>query len=286
MKGIMQSRFSAAIALILLTFTTLAGSMEKDQDLFNQAKVLMFDKKWEEARGIFDRFIQEHSRSNLVPQAHYFKARCLHMQGREAAAIDAYELFLAKYPGEPFLPAEARNAVVDLAVTLAEKGNGQYKDRILSALNDSNKEIRYFAAIRCSRLDDSKIHAAAIPVLHQIVESEKERDLIERAKIALLRLDPQALGRRGESTSASSKSEPRMLHILVTREGQRDPVVELNLPFSFAELAFAAFSSAKKDELKRKGFDVDNVWESLKKLGKTDILTIRDGREIVKIWIE
>src|SRR5262245_44347549 len=166
----------------------------RDQDLFNQGKIAMFDKKWEDARGMFQRVAQEFPRSPLIPQAAYFAARCLQQQGKESEALKAYEQFLQKYPEEPFLPSEARNAVVDLAVTLVEKGDGSYKDRVTRALTDSSKQVRYFAAIRASYLTaDRKITQLATPILREILKAEQERELVDRAKIALLRIDPNAL---------------------------------------------------------------------------------------------
>src|SRR6266542_4445845 len=75
----------------------------KDQDLFNQGKVLMFDKKWDDARAAFQLLLQEFPNSNLVPQANFFGARCLQSQGKDAEALRAYESFLQKYAQESYL---------------------------------------------------------------------------------------------------------------------------------------------------------------------------------------
>ena len=278
------------IALLVSVWIAVAGSAAiepgRDQDLFNQGKIAMFDKKWEDARGMFQRVVQEFPRSPLIPQASYFAARCLQQQGKEAEALKAYEQFLQKYPEEPFLPSEARNAVVDLAVTLSEKGDGSYKDRVLRALTDSSKQVRYFAAIRASYLtSDPKITSLATPILREIVKAEQERELVDRAKIALLRIDPNASQRSGSDRSDAGPG-PRMFHILIQEPGSKEPTVELNLPLSLAELALAALSQSQKQELRRKGFDVENVWDSLKRMGRSDILTIRDHDTIVRIWIE
>ncbi len=203
-------------AALLAACAASADEIGRDQEIFNQGKVLMFDKKWEDARGAFQRVIQAFPNSSLVPQAHYFSARCLQLQGKEVEALRSYEQFLQRYPNEPYLQAEARNAVVDLAVSLLEKGDGAYRNRIVSALTDSRKDVRYFSAIRSSYLSDRKITAMAIPILREILDKEKERDLVDRAKIALLRLDPNALAfisgftkggvpnRRSRSTSRSA----------------------------------------------------------------------------------
>lgn len=274
-------------AALLAACAASADEIGRDQETFNQGKVLMFDKKWEDARGAFQRVIQAFPNSSLVPQAHYFSARCLQLQGKEVEALRSYEQFLQRYPNERYLQAEARNAVVDLAVSLLEKGDGAYRNRIVSALTDSRKDVRYFSAIRSSYLSDRKITAMAIPILREILDKEKERDLVDRAKIALLRLDPNALAPESPGqTKPESRSDSRMFHIRVYEGGSSEPTVEVNLPLGFAQLAIMALDESKKQELRKKGFNVDDLWESIKRLGPTKIVEIRDGKDLVKIWIE
>jgi tetratricopeptide (TPR) repeat protein len=287
-------RARPAVAALVLPWVLLsclqarAEEAAKDQDLFNQGKVLMFDKKWEDARAVFQRVIREFPKSTLVPQAHYFAARSLQQQGKEEEAVRAYDEFIRRYPGESYLLAEARNSVVDLAASLMEKGNSSYRDRIVAALGDPTREVRYFAAIRSSSLNDRGVTSLAIPVLRQIMDKEKERDLVDRAKIALLRLDPNALSPQRESPERGKSEglDTRMFHIRVYQENATEPTVEINLPVSFAQLAIMALDESKKEELRRKGFNVDDFWESIKRLGPTKILEIRDGKDLVKIWIE
>jgi hypothetical protein len=278
------------LPLVLLScLQTRAEEATRDQDLFNQGKVLMFDKKWEDAHAVFQRVIREFPKSTLVPQAHYFAARSLQQQGKEEEAVRAYDEFIRRYPGESYLMAEARNSVVDLAASLMEKGNSSYRDRIVAALGDPTREVRYFAAIRSSSLNDRGVTSMAIPVLRQIVDKEKERDLVDRAKIALLRLDPNALSPQRESPErgkSEAQVDRRMFHIRVFSGNATEPTVEINLPVSFAQLAVMALDESKKEELRRKGFNVDDFWESIKRLGPTKILEIRDGKDLVKIWIE
>ena len=278
----------AVLAAGILTAAAVsADEIGRDQEVFNQGKVLVFDKKWEEARAVFQRVIQEFPNSSLVPQAHYFVARCLQLRGKEVEALRSYEQFLQRYPNEPVLQLEARNAVVDLAASLLEKGDSTYRDRIVSGLTDSRKDVRYFSAIRSSYLGNRETAATAIPILREILEKEKERDLVDRAKIALLRLDPNALTPESPGQKKpENRGDSRMFHIRVYEDGGSAPTVEVNLPLGFAQLAIMALDESKKEELRKKGFNVDDFWESIKRLGPTKILEVRDGKDLVKIWIE
>ncbi len=286
--------YAVAAALVLVTLVSgpySAGApANKDQELFNQGKILIFDKNWEGARGIFQRVIQEFPQSPLVPQASYFIARCYQFQGRESDAIGGYETFLNKYPNEPVLPAEARNAIVELSATLMEKGDSTYRDRLIKSLSDRQKEVRYFAAIRCSRLRDKQIATLSVPILREIVRSGSERDLVDRARIALLRIDPEALNVEKAPAPKSGKPERaanvRMFHLEVYQKGAKEPNVELNLPMALAEMAIRALDESTKEELRKKGFNVDDFWQSFKQLTPMQILTIRDKDNLVKIWID
>src|SRR5512143_611803 len=160
---------SLCVALLILVFAAppFSWSVEavagaRDQEMFNQGKIAIFDKNYDGARTIFQRVINEFPQSPLVAQAYYFIARCYQFQGKEKEALQSYDLFLQKYPNEPFLPGEARTAVVELSASLMEKGDPAYRNRIISSLSDPRKEVRYFAAIRCSRLKDSQIATLAV----------------------------------------------------------------------------------------------------------------------------
>jgi len=295
MRAVRAIRIAVLVSLLAAVLPRHAPCQRgKDQEVFNQAKVLMFDKKWEEARGVFQRIIRDYSSSSVVPQAYFFSARCLQLQGRFQEAIPAYQDFLSRYPAEPFLPAEARNAVVEMSASLFEKGDASHKDLLLAGLGDNRKEVRYFTALRCSYLEDRQLNSRVVPILKEITRDETERDLLDRARIALLRIDPKALSvqKPTEKTPeddvprAGRNADTRLFHLEVLEEGSSKPKVELKIPVSLAQLAVAALDESTRREMRKKGIDVDNIWESLKRMGPTDILTFRDGRNVVKIWIK
>jgi hypothetical protein len=56
---------------------------------------------------------------------------------------------------------------------------------------------------------------------------------------------------------------------------------------ALADLVFKSLPEDTRRELRRKGYDADNFWDHLKKLGPTEIIDIRGGDgEKVQIWIE
>lgn len=284
--------------LVLLSVVLLgppawgAFDAAKDQDLFNQAKILMFDQKWEEARAAFQRLIKEFPQSAFLPQAYFHTAYCLRLQKKYEEALLAYDQFLQKYPNEPYLAGEGRKAVVELAASLVERGKSAYKNRLTQALADPRKEVRYFAAIRSSSLKDPQLNSLSVPILKEIVSKEKEQEIVNYASIALLNIDHAALSRPQVQKQAKSQSKEavpavKMFHLRIFEGGENTPPkVELTFPASFAQLVINALDDSAKAELRKKGLDIDNVWESLNRMGPTNILTIRSGPNILKFWIQ
>jgi len=264
----------------------------KDQEILNQGKILMMEQKWEEARQVFQRLIREFPQSSLLPQAYFQGAYCLRLQKKPEEALLAYEQFLQKYPNEPFLARDARQTVVDLAVSLVAQGKPAYRNRLIAALKDSKKEVRYFAALRCSSLKDRQLNTMIVPVLKEIVANEKQQDLVTPASLALLSIDPAALAkpepqRKAKSESKNANTSVKMFHLRIYEGGENtQPKVELDFPVSFAQLAVAALDESTKAEIRKKGIDIDNIWESLNRMGPTNILTIRNGPNVIKIWIQ
>jgi hypothetical protein len=104
--------------------------------------------------------------------------------------------------------------------------------------------------------------------------------LVERAKLALMRIDPDLLKK-----VASPKSlENRMLKIqFYDRETKRN-TVSLNIPFIFAKLALDSLPDKEKELLRKKGYDLDKIVETLVKSG--EILRVESEDGVFKMWIE
>jgi tetratricopeptide (TPR) repeat protein len=280
------------LALLIQGAVALQGAAaSKDQELFNQAKVLMFEQKWDGARQAFQRLIREFPQSNLLSQAYFHSAYCLQLQKKPEDALAAYTLFLQKYPKEPVYGAQARQTVVQLAATLFDQGKTSHRGLLVAALTDPDKDVRYLAALRCSSLKDRQLNTLAVPVLREIIAKEKQQDLIAPASLALLRIQPEALEQRPKTTPKVSSKQldagSRIFHIQIFEHGEsKPPSVELNIPVSFAQIAIAALDEPTKAEMRRKGFDIENIWSSLNRMGPTNIFTARNGTRVVKLWIQ
>jgi hypothetical protein len=63
--------------------------------------------------------------------------------------------------------------------------------------------------------------------------------------------------------------------------------VSVSLPVSLAELVFDSLPDEARAKLRLKGYDPDNFWQRLRKLGPAEIIDIQgdDGGKI-QIWLE
>jgi hypothetical protein len=123
-------------------------------------------------------------------------------------------------------------------------------------------------------------------VLKEILARENDPDLLERAKLYLIRLDPKALVGR-EAPPAPGAARVSWLKVRIFDKGRSTPEVSVNLPVGLAELVFKSLPDDAKRELGRRGYGEDNFWERIHKLGPMQIIDIDDGEGgRVQIWTE
>jgi hypothetical protein len=163
--------------------------------------------------------------------------------------------------------------------------------------------VRYFGALQVASLPGLPDARKATPVLREIVASSKDADIVERAKLQLLRLEPKSLAEAPpgravrpsstpvppRSSGLSSPREPegpaRLLRIRITKGGKQ--TVSVTVPFSLAEFVFGSLPETTKRGLELKGYDADGFWKRLRALNIREIVSIvgEDG-ETIEIWVE
>jgi len=255
-----------------------------DERLFEEAKVLIFDKKWEAAQDKLDDLLDRYPQSLMKEQALFYRAKCLSEQGgREKEAIEAYDSYIRGVKASDrnaSLIEDSEISTIDLAYGLYKKGERRFLDAIEGRLGSSNKVIRYYAAFKLSYVKDKTISSRAVPVLRRIIENEPDAELKDRAKIALLRVDPEALKAVGDDRS---EAHARILKIQVFEGGKKK--IDINIPWALADLALQAIPDEEKSVMRKKGYDLDRIINELAKT-KSTIIEINDADSVIKIWIE
>jgi hypothetical protein len=293
MIAVASSRARVVAAALLAAFL-LAGAApafaQADPDRLRAAKALFFDRKYAEARLAWQA-IASGPRGPETEAAPYWIARCSENLGDLERALGEYGSYLNSRPGDRALAEEARTSRVGVAARLYKSGARQHLPILKDALADPSRTVRYFAALQLAGLG-CDVGRAAFPVLKTILSDEKDDDLIDRAKLALLRCDPAAL-----APSRGSASDPEVgrsgsraaswIRVRIYDKGGSKAKVSVNMPMALAELVFKSLPDDARAELRKKGYDADNFWDHLKKLGPTEVVSIEgDDGERVQIWIE
>lgn len=287
-----------ALTLVALTTFPFVAPLPAETDL-NEAKALFFDRKYEESRAKWAEIAAAKGAS--VEAATYWIARCSESLGENERAFREYGAFLDLPPQDARLAEEAEISRVGLATKLTRAGKTGFLTAVLRSLGDDRAPVRYFGALQVAGLPNLTDARKAIPVLREIVKTSKDADIVERAKLQLLRLEPRSLA---DSTSSpaprpspsparpsarSSDRDPegpaRLLRIRITKGGKQ--TVSVTVPFSLAEFVFGSLPDSTKKGLESKGYDAEGFWKRLRTLNIREIVSIvgEDG-ETIEIWVE
>ncbi len=259
---------------------------QKGERLFREAKILIFDEEWEEALEIFEELLADYPKSELFAQFLLNKATCLkELEGNEVEALQTYKEYLRINGHNKSLLEEAETSIIDLALLLFEKGRAFYLREVEDRLLSENNVIRYYAAYELSYIENKDIAVRAVPVLQHILQEEKDERLRDRAKIALLRIDPEIVKNLEEEVP--SKYNVRVLKFSVHKIGKKQPEFFISIPWSLADLIFSIIPEQSRKSMRKQGFDIDHIISDLTKL-KGKIFEIRDEEEgiVIKIWLE
>ena len=273
-------------ALLLAALLLPAGALaQADAEKLRAAKALFFDRQYAQAREAW----QAVRASGPGPDAQaalYWIGRCSESLGEGERALGEYGQYLAARPADRALAEEAKTSRVALAVKRAKAGKTQHLDVARDALADPNRTVRYFAALQLASLGAEE-GKAAVPVLREILAQEKDEDLVERAKLALLRLDRTALSEAPAPSPRRGAREAAWVRVRIYEKGSSKPQVAINLPVALADLVFKSLPDGAVADLRKEGYDARTFWERLKKTGPAEILTIEgDDGERIQVWIE
>ncbi|MCX7975393.1 MAG: tetratricopeptide repeat protein [Candidatus Aminicenantes bacterium] len=286
-KKILSTKIIIGICFILLNsfdYCLYGQQVSKPDEIdFQNIKLLIFDEKWAEALKRLDEFLNQYPSSSLRPLALFFRARSLsQLPGQTEKALAAYEDYLRLKSISPSVAEEAELAIINLAAALVAQGKREYADRIENRLHSSNKVVRYYAAFKLSYFKDKNLAAKSIPVLKEIISQEKDDELRDRARIALLRVAPQELSQIEKKISSE---KPLVLKIKVEKKGQKEPEIFISIPWSLADLALRSIPEREKNRLKQQGYDIERVIRDLTQT-KGQIIEIKDEDTIIRIWLE
>ena len=253
---------------------------ESDKDLFDQARLALFDRKWDLALSHLNRLTELFPDSAFYTQVLFYKGKCFEEKKMPQKALGNYLLYLRVSQNES-LREQATISIIDLNFTLYEsRGGKEYLQEIAGYLGDKNQVVRYYAAFTLGKAKDKAFAGKAVPILKGIVVKESDSDLVDRAKIALMRINPELLKQLSKPKSLAS----RVVVIRVVDKGTKKETFNLNIPFVLAQLALDSLPEKDKKLLEKKGYNLDEILDTIVKTG--EILRIESDETVFKIWIQ
>ena len=279
----MRERLAALVLATLLLPAAAFG--QADPEKLRAAKALFFDRQYAEAREAWQA-VRAMGRGPDTQAALYWVARCSESLGESERALVEYGQYLAARPADRTLVEEAKTSRIAVAVKLAKSGKTQHAAIASEALVDTSRTVRYFAALQLASLGP-EAGKPAVPVLREILAKEKDEDLVERAKLGLLRVDRDALAVEASPAPRARGREASWVRVRIYEKGTSSAKVSINLPVALADLVFKSLPDDAIRDLRREGYDARTFWERLKKTGPAEILTIEgDEGERIQVWIE
>jgi tetratricopeptide (TPR) repeat protein len=280
-------KIKIGLALLVMAFsffhTAAFSADQSDEELFQEAKILIFDKKWEKAQEKLDDLLVRYPQSPFYSQALFYLGKCLSEQeGEEREAIEVYKRFQKRKDADRNLIQEAETEIIDLSYKLYEQGKKSYLNEIEEALESRDRAVKYYAAFKLSYVSDERTARKGLPVLEDILDRERDPELRERAKLAVLRIDPDLLK---DIEDKEYESKPKLFCLRVYKRGEKEASFSLNIPWALADLALSSIPEEEKETLRKEGYDLDGILKKLTKV-KGSIIEIKDEESIIKIWIE
>lgn len=270
------------LAISCLFTGFLQGEQKSARELFNDAKLALFDRQWDIALDKLDLLSQAHPGNSYSTQVLFYKGRCYQEKKMAKEALENYNRFI-KVTDNPTLKADAENSVIDLNASLYKKEKKtRYLQDIVALLKSKALEVRYYAAFKLSYVKDKTYAKKAVPVLNMMVELEDDEDLVDRARLAIMRIDPGLL----KKDTGSRQIELRVLSIQVVdkSKGGKESF-SISIPFGLANLALQSVPDDAKELLKEKGYNVNEILDIIVKSGG-DVFKIESEDVIFRIWVK
>jgi hypothetical protein len=272
----------AGIFLLMSVFFPAYATMQSDEELFQAAKIMIFDKEWENAQEKLEELLEDFPDSPLYSQALFYLGRTLENQkGEEREAISVFKKYILRGDSNEVLTQEAEFSIIKLSFVLYDRGRKAYLKEIKTRLYRPDRFVRYYAALRLSYVEDKREAREAVPVLKEILDEEKDQELKDKAKIALLRIDPDYF-QDYEETRDERRS--MLMRFRVINKRTRAETFSISIPWALADLALANIPEDAKADLKKEGYDLDRIFKEVIEGGR--ILEIVTKETIIKIWIE
>lgn len=276
-----------------------------EQEILRQIKEDVFEERWENVLEGCNELIKKYPKSSSLARTMYYRARALqNVPGHESEALVAYGEFIDKFPGEKVLREDALISRMSLAKSMYLNGKKEAIRVLLDGLDEKGYP-KIYAAIQLSYLEHIPGRTRALPILKECAEKEDDGEVRNECTLAILRIGgtppfpPNASEAAPGTTSTppskstagtSTAGEPKLIRLQVRDKATGKITVAVNLPIAFAEALLTSLKDVDQgqviQELKNRGIDINNLWKSLRTLGKQTLVEIETEDAYIKVWLE
>jgi tetratricopeptide (TPR) repeat protein len=255
-----------AVIVFLTLFFTLGEQTawaESEKDIFDRARLALFDRQWDRALKALNELTEKFPESDYYSQVMFYKGKCWKEKKNHQKALEYFETFLKTSTNET-LKEEALSFIIDLSFKLYRQGNRRSIHRIVNLLKSDISTVRYYAAFKLSYVEKKSIASKAVPVLKRIISEEMDDALVDRARIALMRIDPQYL--KNSPSTKSLDSSMLVVRVIDKRKGKE--TFSFTIPFALAKLALDSIPSDAREDLEAEGYKLDKLLKTVAKTRK------------------
>lgn len=279
--GYRTQAFSALLLFLFLAALQPANGYAEDngRELMEKAKLEIFDRKWDAALEKLEVIVKKHSNSVFYPRALFYKGKCLKEKKQYKEAVRIYRDYL-RVSGDDAFAEDATIDIIDLSFSLYEQGGASHLKDVTSFLTDDNPAVQYFAAFKLSYARDKKVAMQAAPILKKIIRSGDDQELSDRAKVALMRINPALL----ENISKVKNNDFVMFSISIKDKKTGQSSLSISFPFSLAKLALESLPEDEKKALGMQGYNIDSILKILE--NSSEIIKLETEDSIIRIWVK
>jgi hypothetical protein len=289
----------AAFALILLLAIPGVLLAAGEEDLFRQVKIDLYDNNWPAVLHGCDDLLRLYPDSAHAAQAAFHRARALaHLPGRRSEAAEAFRDFVEDHEDAPLLVEQAWSNIFSLACEGRGRTSPDCARTLSEGLAHPSAFVSTLAAIRAGDVSDERVRRKALVTLKRALATQSDGDIRNEILIAILKIDPRQVPPPPAATApppaltaaGSAPTTPSLIRMTIYNKAARRYDLKIDLPVSFAQMLINSLDAGErttlKDEAKKQGVDVDDIFKAIEKSGHGRLLDVDAPDARYEVWIE
>jgi hypothetical protein len=285
-------------AWLLLLALPLTVRAAEDEDLFRQVKIDLYDNNWASVLRGCETLLKRYPDSPLSTQAAFHRARALaHLPGRREEAAEAFRDFVSEHEDAPLLVEQAWSNIFSLACDGRGRTSSACAQTLSEGLAHPSAYVSTLAAIRAGDVSDERLRRRALGTLKRALATQSDSDIRNEILIAILKIDPRQVPPPPASptppapqTASTAPAAPSLIRMTIYNKAAKRYDLKIDLPVSFAQMLINSLDeddrTTLKDEAKKQGIDVDDIFKAIEKSGHGRLLDVDAPDARYEVWIE